>query len=85
MHVWSVKFHYLRSFFSPGCLLLFSAEFLASLCHSSHVFLPVSAGAQLLEQTARLQNLSDALDKLKVTSSGSNLLSFRFNKLAATK
>lgn len=29
-------------------------------------FLTVSASAQLLEQTARLQNLSDALDKLKV-------------------
>lgn len=29
----------------------------------------VSASAQLLEQTARLQNLSDALDKLKVTTS----------------
>lgn len=26
----------------------------------------VSASAQLLEQTARLKNLSDALDKLKV-------------------
>lgn len=26
----------------------------------------VSASVQLLEQTARLQNLSDALDKLKV-------------------
>lgn len=30
---------------------------------------PVSASAQLIEQTARLQNLSDALDKLKVTTS----------------
>lgn len=30
---------------------------------------PVSAGAQLMEQTARLQNLSDALHKLKVTTS----------------
>lgn len=29
----------------------------------------VSASAQLMEQTARLQNLSDALDKLKVTTS----------------
>uniref|UniRef100_A0A8D0A6B9 Dynactin subunit 1 n=1 Tax=Sander lucioperca TaxID=283035 RepID=A0A8D0A6B9_SANLU len=33
------------------------------------------AGAQLLEQTARLQNLSDALDKLKVTTSESYLFS----------
>lgn len=31
------------------------------------IVLPVSASAQLLEQTAQLQNLSDALDKLKVT------------------
>lgn len=35
----------------------------AFLSHSA-----VSASAQLLEQTARLQSLSDALDKLKVRS-----------------
>lgn len=40
------------------------------------MFLAVSASAQLLEQTARLQNLSNALDKLKVSASGSNLSSF---------
>lgn len=51
----------------PGSLLVF----LSSLS----VFLLVSAGAQLLEQTARLQNLSDALDKLKVTTSESYLFS----------
>ena len=41
---------------------------------SISVLNPVSASAQLLEQTARLQNLSTALDKLKVTTSKSSIL-----------
>lgn len=40
-----------------------------SSCRVFVTFVPVSASAQLLEQTARLKNLSDALDKLKVTAS----------------
>lgn len=38
----------------------------ATVCFVFDVFESVSASVQLLEQTARLQNLSDALDKLKV-------------------
>lgn len=44
-------------------LYLYTAETIHSLSP------PVSASAQLIEQTVRLQNLSDALDKLKVTTS----------------
>lgn len=50
------------------CVCLLLSEPLHFLPFLS-LFLPVSASAQLLEQTSRLQNLSDALGKLKVTIS----------------
>lgn len=50
--------------FSHISLYLYTTE---TTIHS--LFPPVSASAQLIEQTARLQNLSNALDKLKVTTS----------------
>lgn len=52
-------------------LMLFKME---NVTCSISVLNPVSASAQLLEQTARLQNLSTALDKLKVTTSESSIL-----------
>ena len=52
-------------------LMLFKME---DVTCSISVLNPVSASAQLLEQTARLQNLSTALDKLKVTTSESSIL-----------
>lgn len=52
-------------------LMLFKME---DVTCSISVLNPVSASAQLLEQTARLQNLSTALDKLKVTTSKSSIL-----------
>lgn len=51
-------------------LMLFKMEVTCSIS----VLNPVSASAQLLEQTARLQNLSTALDKLKVITSESSIL-----------
>lgn len=50
--------------------MLFKMEVTCSIS----VLNPVSASAQLLEQTARLQNLSTALDKLKVITSESSIL-----------
>lgn len=53
----TLYFSCLLNIFTPTCL----GYFLKACCLNS-----VSASVQLLEQTARLQNLSDALDKLKV-------------------
>lgn len=47
--------------------------------HCLYLCVTVSPSAQLLEQTARLQSLSDALDKLKVRTATDTLVTDKYN------